>query len=122
MRTMTETRWPCDRSGRMLGKYGLKTRDRLLDAVDALIVKRTPWRQLAILDAAAEAGTSAPSFYQYFRNIETALFAAARRRLDAGEDLTEHFEAILALLAVEGWTEAAWILADAADAKAAVDA
>lgn len=122
MRTMTETRWPCDRSGRLLGKHGLRTRDRLLDAVDALIVKRTPWRQLAIIDAAAAAGTSPASFYQYFEDVETAVFAAARRRLNAGEDLTGHFEAILTLLAVEGWTEAGRILADAADAKAAVDA
>ncbi|MEN3362314.1 MAG: hypothetical protein V7637_6296 [Mycobacteriales bacterium] len=62
--------------GRTPGSRGRGTRQRLLTATRRLLADRS-YRELAVLDIAREAGTSPATFYQYFRDIESAVLALA---------------------------------------------
>jgi AcrR family transcriptional regulator len=68
--------------GRTPGSRGRDTRQRLLAATRRLLAGR-PYRELAVLDIAREAGTSPATFYQYFRDIESAVLALADELADA---------------------------------------
>jgi AcrR family transcriptional regulator len=84
--------------GRVPGRRGRATRQRLLDSTTALI-ETTPWRSIKVIDIAREAGTSPATFYQYFENVEQAILVLA-------EELTEGAGALAEL--VDGdWSEAA---------------
>ncbi|MFM7069395.1 MAG: TetR/AcrR family transcriptional regulator, partial [Actinomycetes bacterium] len=50
--------------GRVPGRRGLATRQRLLDHTAALLAT-TSYRDLTVVDIAREAGTSPATFYQY---------------------------------------------------------
>ena len=83
--------------GRVPGRRGRATRQRLLDSTTALI-ESTPWRSIKVIDIAREAGTSPATFYQYFENVEQAILVLA-------EELTEGAGALAEL--VDGdWSEA----------------
>ena len=83
--------------GRVPGRRGRATRQRLLDSTTALI-ETTPWRSIKVIDIAREAGTSPATFYQYFENVEQAILVLA-------EELTEEAGALAEL--VDGdWSEA----------------
>jgi AcrR family transcriptional regulator len=69
--------------GRALGRRGALTRERLLVATDELLETHGV-RDLRVVDIARRVGTSAATFYQYFRDVEDAVLALAAA---VGEDL-----------------------------------
>jgi len=62
--------------GRVPGRRGMATRQRLLEHTRALL-ETTAYRDLKVVDIAREAGTSPATFYQYFPDAESALLALA---------------------------------------------
>ena len=62
--------------GRVPGRRGMATRQRLLEHTRALL-ETTAYRDLKVVDIAREAGTSPATFYQYFPDAEAALLALA---------------------------------------------
>jgi AcrR family transcriptional regulator len=84
--------------GRVPGRRGRATRQRLLETTAELLVA-TPWRSVKVIDIARQAGTSPATFYQYFENVEAAITVLA-------EELVEGASELAGL--VEGdWSEAA---------------
>jgi AcrR family transcriptional regulator len=84
--------------GRVPGRRGLATRQRLLECTAELLVA-TPWRSIKVIDIARQAGTSPATFYQYFENVEAAITVLA-------EELVEG-AGVLAGLVDGDWSEAA---------------
>ena len=74
--------------GRVPGRRGRATRERLLDATAAML-ETTSWRDLKVVDIAREAGTSPATFYQYFPEVEAAILVLAERASDEGHLLAE---------------------------------
>lgn len=62
--------------GRVPGRRGRATRQRLLDSARDLL-ESTAYRELKVVDIARAAGTSPATFYQYFPDIEAAMLALA---------------------------------------------
>ena len=89
--------------GRVPGRRGRATRQRLLECTAELLVA-TPWRSIKVIDIAREAGTSPATFYQYFENVEEAITVLA-------EELVEG-AGVLADLVDGDWSEgASWATA-----------
>ncbi len=84
--------------GRVPGRRGLATRQRLLECTAELLVA-TPWRSIKVIDIARQAGTSPATFYQYFENVEAAITVLA-------EELVEG-AGVLAGLVDGDWSEGA---------------
>src|SRR5881275_3031213 len=72
--------------GRVPGRRGLATRQKLLDCTVALLGK-TPYRDLKITDITRAAGTSPATFYQYFVDLEAVLLAVAEQTAEEGRGL-----------------------------------
>jgi AcrR family transcriptional regulator len=66
--------------GRALGRRGLQTRRRLLDAT-AQLLETAGIRDLRVVDIARAVGTSPATFYQYFPDIQTAVVELANEVL-----------------------------------------
>ena len=62
-----------DQKGRALGARAQQTRARLLVATEKLLGERK-LRELRVIDIAREVGTSAATFYQYFRDVDDVVF------------------------------------------------
>jgi AcrR family transcriptional regulator len=62
--------------GRIPGRRGLATRQRLLDCTDTLMGEMS-FRDIKVIDVARAAKTSPATFYQYFPDIESAVLALA---------------------------------------------
>ena len=62
--------------GRVPGRRGLATRQRLLEATRSLL-DTVAYRDLKVVDIAREAGTSPATYYQYFPDVEAAMLALA---------------------------------------------
>ena len=60
--------------GRLPGRRGRATRQKLLEATAALL-ETTSYRELKVVDIARKAGTSPATFYQYFPDVEVAILA-----------------------------------------------
>lgn len=86
--------------GRVPGRRGLATRQRLL-ACTAELLEGTPWRSIKVIDIARQAGTSPATFYQYFENVEQAILVLA-------EELTEGAGQLAALVDGDWSEEAGW--------------
>ena len=71
-------------NGRAIGRRGLRTRARLLEAT-AHLLERGGLRDLRVVDIARAVGTSPATFYQYFRDVEDAVLALAS---EAAADLS----------------------------------
>lgn len=69
--------------GRALGRRGVQTRARLLEATEKLL-DDYGIRDLRVVDIARLVGTSPATFYQYFRDVEDAVLALAEV---AGDDV-----------------------------------
>jgi AcrR family transcriptional regulator len=82
--------------GRVPGRRGLATRQRLLECTAELLVA-TPWRSIKVIDIARQAGTSPATFCQYFENVEAAITVLA-------EELVEGV-GVLAGLVDGDWSE-----------------
>lgn len=74
--------------GRVPGRRGLATRQRLLECTIDLLAT-TPYRDLKVTDITRAAGTSPATFYQYFVDIEAILLAIAEQAVDEGRQLAE---------------------------------
>ncbi len=73
--------------GRVPGKRGRATRERLL-ACTAELLEKTSYRDLSVVDIAECAGTSPATFYQYFEDVEAAVLVLARALADEAPKLT----------------------------------
>ncbi|MCC7076297.1 MAG: TetR/AcrR family transcriptional regulator [Acidimicrobiia bacterium] len=62
--------------GRPLGRRGLETRRRFLDATEEML-RDTGVREIRVVDIARRVGTSPATFYQYFTNVEEAVLGVA---------------------------------------------
>ena len=67
--------------GRVPGRRGRATRQRLLECTAELLVA-TPWRSIKVIDIARQAGTSPATFYQYFENVEAAITVLAEELVE----------------------------------------
>jgi AcrR family transcriptional regulator len=86
--------------GRVPGRRGRATRQRLLECTADLLVA-TPWRSIKVIDIAREAGTSPATFYQYFENVEAAITVLA-------EELVEGVGVLAGVVDGDWSTEASW--------------
>jgi AcrR family transcriptional regulator len=77
--------------GRPLGKRGVQTRTRLLDAT-AELLEHQGIRDLRVVDIARAVGTSPATFYQYFRDVEDAVLALAEAAGDEIAPLARHLD------------------------------
>ena len=90
--------------GRVPGRRGLATRQRLLECTAGLLVA-TPWRSIKVIDIARQAGTSPATFYQYFENVEAAITVLAEELVEGFMDYWESNRAVfrvVELTTVEG--------------------
>jgi AcrR family transcriptional regulator len=74
--------------GRVPGRRGLATRQRLLQCTAELLVA-TPWRSIKVIDIARQAGTSPATFYQYFENVEAAITVLAEELVEGAGVLAD---------------------------------
>ncbi|HJP65538.1 MAG TPA: TetR family transcriptional regulator [Actinomycetota bacterium] len=73
--------------GRLPGRRGRATRERLLQCT-ADLLEKTSFRDLTVIDIARCAGTSPATFYQYFADVEAAVLVLAGIMADEGKQLT----------------------------------
>lgn len=88
---MSASRKPQDQSGRPLGPRALQTRQRLLEATEELLQKRSV-RELRVVEIARQVGTSPATFYQYFADVEDAILALVERAADDLPAIIEQME------------------------------
>lgn len=88
---MAGTRKPQDQNGRPLGPRALQTRQRLLEATEELLQKRSV-RELRVVEIARQVGTSPATFYQYFADVEDAILALVERSADELPALIERMQ------------------------------
>ena len=69
--------------GRVPGRRGQATRQRLLECTAAML-RTTSYRDLKVVDIAREAGTSPATFYQYFPDVESAILVLADEMVATG--------------------------------------
>jgi AcrR family transcriptional regulator len=74
--------------GRVPGRRGLATRQRLLDHTLKML-KSSAYGELKVIDIAREAGTSPATFYQYFPDVESAILVLAQEACEEGMPLIE---------------------------------
>ncbi len=67
--------------GRVPGRRGRATREKLLSATAELLGKKS-YRELTVVEIAKRARTSTATFYQYFTDVEGALIELARELND----------------------------------------
>jgi AcrR family transcriptional regulator len=77
--------------GRVPGRRGLATRQRLLECTTALLAS-TPYRDLKVTDITRAAGTSPATFYQYFVDLEAVVLAVAEQTAEDGRQLSSLIE------------------------------
>jgi AcrR family transcriptional regulator len=87
--------------GRVAGRRGQATRQKLLDCLSEML-SSSPYRDVKVIDVARKAGTSPATFYQYFPDVEGAVLEIAEQMAMEGGQLTE-------LLAGRSWVgKAGW--------------
>jgi AcrR family transcriptional regulator len=74
--------------GRVPGRRGQATRERLLQCT-ADLLEKTSYRDITVIDIAQCAGTSPATFYQYFSDVEEATVVLAGAMTEQGAELTE---------------------------------
>ena len=77
------TEGPRAADGRVPGRRGLATRQRLLECASEML-RTTSYRDLKVVDIAREAGTSPATFYQYFPDVESAILILADDMVQTG--------------------------------------
>jgi AcrR family transcriptional regulator len=87
--------------GRVAGRRGQATRQKLLDCLSEMLGS-SPYRDVKVIDVARKAGTSPATFYQYFPDVEGAVLEIAEEMAKEGAELTE-------LVSGRSWVgKAAW--------------
>ncbi|MEU5795831.1 MULTISPECIES: TetR family transcriptional regulator [unclassified Streptomyces] len=74
--------------GRVAGRRGQATRQKLLDCLSEML-SSSPYRDVKVIDVARKAGTSPATFYQYFPDVEGAVLEIADQMAAEGAGLTE---------------------------------
>jgi AcrR family transcriptional regulator len=74
--------------GRVPGRRGRATRDKLLRATADLLGRRS-YRDLTVVEIAKRARTSTATFYQYFADVEAALAELAHELSEEGPRLVD---------------------------------
>ncbi len=69
--------------GRVAGRRGKATRNRLLEATRAAL-SDGPYRDLKVVDISRRADTSPATFYQYFPDVEAAVLALLDELVETG--------------------------------------
>ncbi|CAM5462406.1 TetR family transcriptional regulator [Streptomyces purpurascens] len=77
--------------GRVAGRRGQATRQKLLDCLSEML-SSSPYRDVKVIDVARKAGTSPATFYQYFPDVEGAVLEIAEQMATEGAALTELLE------------------------------
>ena len=77
--------------GRIPGRRGRETRERLLASTSALLASRA-YREVKVVDIARAAGASPATFYQYFSDVEAAILVLAQRAAQDGAALVAPFQ------------------------------
>src|SRR5207249_10212905 len=77
--------------GRVPGRRGRATRDRLLRCT-AELLEKTSYRDITVIDIASCAGTSPATFYQYFQDVNAAIAVLAGELAEQGAALTDLIE------------------------------
>jgi AcrR family transcriptional regulator len=77
--------------GRVAGRRGQATRQKLLDCLDEMLGS-SPYRDLKVIDVARRAGTSPATFYQYFPDVEGAVLELADSMAKEATSLNELVE------------------------------
>lgn len=73
--------------GRVAGRRGQATRQKLLDCLSEML-SSSPYRDVKVIDVARKAGTSPATFYQYFPDVEGAVLEIADQVAAEGAGLT----------------------------------
>ncbi len=81
--------------GRVPGRRGRATRDKLLVATAELLDKMS-YRELTVVEIAKRAKTSTATFYQYFPDVQAALVELAR-------ELTEEAPRLVEMITESDW-------------------
>lgn len=71
--------------GRMPGRRGRATRERLLKCA-AKLLEETSYRDLTVIEIARRAETSPATFYQYFPDVEAAILVLAKSMAAEGHE------------------------------------
>jgi len=71
--------------GRVPGRRGRATRQRLLDETEALL-GHVAFHDLKVVDISREAGTSPATFYQYFADVDAAVLSLTEEMVSSGSD------------------------------------
>ncbi|WP_055700267.1 MULTISPECIES: TetR family transcriptional regulator [Streptomyces] len=74
--------------GRVAGRRGQATRQKLLDCLSEML-SSSPYRDVKVIDVARKAGTSPATFYQYFPDVEGAVLEIAEQMATEGAELTQ---------------------------------
>ncbi|MDK1472584.1 TetR family transcriptional regulator [Streptomyces sp. 549] len=74
--------------GRVAGRRGQATRQKLLDCLSDML-SSSPYRDVKVIDVARRAGTSPATFYQYFPDVEGAVLELADTMAKEGSALDE---------------------------------
>lgn len=74
--------------GRVPGRRGRATREKLLRATTELLAQRS-YRDLTVVEIAKRARTSTATFYQYFADVEAAIAELAHALAEEGPRLVE---------------------------------
>lgn len=67
--------------GRIIGERAQQTRRRILDATASLL-RQQGALDLKVMDVAREVGTSPATFYQYFSDVEDAIYALSTEMIE----------------------------------------
>src|SRR5690606_22595898 len=82
--------------GRIAGRRGQATRQKLLDRLGKML-SSSPYRDVRVIDVARKAGTSPATFYQYFPDVEAAV-------LEIAEGTVKESAALSDLVTGRSWT------------------
>ncbi|AUG77850.1 TetR family transcriptional regulator [Kitasatospora sp. MMS16-BH015] len=74
--------------GRVAGRRGQETRQKLLDCLREML-STSPYRDVKVIDVARMAGTSPATFYQYFPDVEGAVLEIAEEMAEDSGGLKE---------------------------------
>ena len=80
---VTDHDGPRAADGRVTGRRGQATRNRLLEATRAALAE-SPYRDLKVVDISRRADTSPATFYQYFPDVEAAVLTLLDDLVDQG--------------------------------------
>jgi len=77
--------------GRTLGRRGMQTRARLLEATEELL-SEGGLRELRVVDIARRIGSSPATFYQYFKDADEAVLVLAEQVVEETRPIVEVIE------------------------------